>query len=255
MKHRAILWASIAGAASGAVIGCVALAPALWLANGISEATAGRVQLTNAQGTVWHGSAAIALSAGPGSATTQTLPTRIQWRIKPGLGRIHLQLHAQCCTAVPLSARLGVNRVEVDAAHVAFPLAIVQGLGTPWNSLGVAGRANLRWEKVVVSWNEGETTIAGKVQADVVSASTKLTTLPEIGSYRVVVDGGDKPQLALTTQEGALQLSGHGRWVAGKFSFDGWGYAQPGNTAALANLLTLIGERSGDKTKIRFGQK
>mgnify|MGYP006994992472 CR=1 FL=1 len=58
---------------------------------------------------------------------------------------------------------------------------------------------------------------------------------------------------ALETLEGALQLSGSGRWVGSRLHFNGAATAAPGREEALANLLNIIGRRSGARSIISIG--
>ena len=48
-------------------------APATWLASGVFKATQGQVQLQQARGTVWNGSAPLVLTGGQGSADAAAL--------------------------------------------------------------------------------------------------------------------------------------------------------------------------------------
>ncbi|QXW20342.1 type II secretion system protein N (plasmid) [Comamonas aquatica] len=247
--------ASIAGGVLGLAIGCVVAAPASWLAKCIEVASNGQVQLHGAQGTVWNGSALLTLTGGAGSSSALTLPSRLVWTLTPSIGSVAVELNSTCCTAYPIRGKLTPRRFELEPAATTFPLELMQGLGAPWNSIGVAGKLELRWEKLSVSLYQGSQTVTGRIDAVASKVSTKLSTLPDVGTYQLTYKGGDKPQLTVSTKEGQLLINGLGHWSAGKFSFEGTGQAKPESVAALANFLTLLGDRSGDKTKIRFGKK
>ena len=60
-------------------------------------------------------------------------------------------------------------------------------------------------------------------------------------------------QLPLSTQEGALQLSGAGSLGPGGVRFRGEARAAEGDEAALANLLNIIGRREGARSVISIG--
>lgn len=247
--------ASIAGAVLGLAIGGVVSAPASWLAKGVEQASNGHVLLQGAQGTIWRGSALLTLTGGAGSSSALTLPSRLTWTLSPSFGALAVQLDAQCCTAKPIKAKLTPSKFELEPAATSFPLEIMQGLGAPWNSIGIAGGLELHWEKLSVSLYQGSQKVAGKIDAVASKVSSKLSTLPDVGTYQLAFTGGDKPQLTVSTKEGQLQINGSGQWHAGNFFFEGMAQAQPGSAAALANFLTLLGERSGDITKIKFGKK
>ena len=107
---------------------------------------------------------------------------------------------------------------------------------------------------------------AGTVNATLQQASTRLSTIRPIGSYRVHLRGG-KPlganetpaqatpaELSLETLPGSsLQLTGSGQWVGGRLRFSGEAYAVPERAAALNNLLNIIGQRSGERSLITLG--
>ena len=73
---RYALW----GALLGAVTGLVAFAPATWLASAVASASGQRLQLAEARGTVWSGSAVVVLTGGPGSRVAAALPGRLDWQ-------------------------------------------------------------------------------------------------------------------------------------------------------------------------------
>jgi general secretion pathway protein N len=95
-RRAAIRWAT-AGAVLGAVVGVMVFAPATWLASGVASATGQRVQLANARGTLWNGSAQVVLSAGPGSRDARLLPDRLEWQVRPQGLSLQIDLQQPCC--------------------------------------------------------------------------------------------------------------------------------------------------------------
>ena len=71
-------------------------------------------------------------------------------------------------------------------------------------------------------------------------------------NWRWALFGGN--EFKLITLEGGLQLSGSGRWVGSKLSFEGIASAAPGYEAELANLLNIIGRRNGSRSIITLGE-
>jgi general secretion pathway protein N len=71
----------------------------------------------------------------------------------------------------------------------------------------------------------------------------------------VVADtsGGDATRLELSTQSGALQLSGSGQWAASRLRFQGQASAEAGSEAVLGSLLNIIGRRQGALSLISIG--
>ena len=240
------------------MLGAVLLfAPAHWLASGVARASAGQVQLLQPRGTVWNGSAQLVLTGGAASQDAAALPGRLQWQLSPGLRGLHAQLQAACCTTTPLQLHLqprwGGARLAVADHQSQWPAALLTGLGTPWNTLQLQGQLALRTQGVQLDWAAGRMVLAGHTAIDALAMSSRLSTLRPMGSYRFDLQGGDVPQLTLQTLEGSLQLSGSGYWVGQRLRFAGEASAAPEREAALANLLNIIGRRSGARSLITLG--
>ena len=237
-----------AGLVVGTLVAATVWAPARWLGHAVHWASGGQVQLHNAEGRLWQGSAALVLHS-PDRALA--LPSRVHWRMGlQGLG-LTAQLQSACCTpAQPVQLRLSPSGIQVAALQLQLPLAWLQALGTPWNTLGLRGQLQVRSEGLQLAPQDGRWQAVGQWQATAHGVGTALSTLPEVGSYRLRWT----PQgVQLETLRGALQLQGQGQWGARGLHFEGWAQARPERAAELANLLTLLGDKRGDKTKIRWG--
>ena len=250
-------WA-LAGAVAGALPAVAAFAPAHWLAQGVARATQGQVQLLEPRGTVWTGSAQLVLTGGADSQDRATLPGRLQWTLRPQWqGSLQVRLHAPCCTAAPLRLQLQPRwsglRLAVDDHLSRWPAALLAGLGTPFNTLQPQGQLALHTRGLSATWAAGRLALGGQVQLDALGMSSRLSTLRPMGSYRLLLSGGEVPTLALSTLDGALQLSGTGQWVGQRLRFAGEASAAPEREAALANLLNIIGRRSGARSIITVG--
>ena len=126
--------------------------PAPWPA-----ATGQRLQLADARGSVWSGSAVPVLTGGAGSRDASALPGRLQWslgldgaalalRAAPGL------LHQRRTAAAPAARRRppAVQRCRPPAAPSAqWPASWLVGLGTPFNTLAARRR---RWRSAAAAW-------------------------------------------------------------------------------------------------------
>lgn len=248
---------SMLGLLLGVALAVVVFAPAQWLAAGVAQATGARVQLLEPLGTVWSGSARLSLSAGSGSQAHTTLPARVQWRLVPGLQSLRLDLHAPCCLTQPWTWNVapsfsGVRITMADQSSL-WPSDVLAGLGTPWNTLQLKGTLTLSSQQLALQWRDQRWTMAGQVQLDATQMSTSLSTLNPIGSYRMLLVGGESPTLNLSTLEGSLQLTGTGRWALGRLQFDGEATAAPQREQALANLLNIIGQRDGARSILKVG--
>ena len=249
-------WA-VAGALLGGALTLVLCAPAHWLAAGLERATEGQLQLREARGTLWTGSARLVLSGGEGSRDALALPSRVQWQLRPHWRGMRLQLETGCCTPQPLQVRLLLHwqglEAQVQDQQSQWPAGLLTGLGTPWNTAQIQGQLQLRTQGLRLQWLAGRWRSEGQVQLDAMGVSSRLSTLRPMGSYRLVFDGGDAPRLTLSTLEGHLQLSGSGQWVGQRLRFNGEATATPGREAALANFLNIIGRRSGARSIISLG--
>jgi general secretion pathway protein N len=245
------------GLAAGVLCAVVVFAPARWLANAVERATEGRVLLRDARGTLWNGSAQIALTGGAGSADAMALPDRVDWRVRPRWDGARAQFAVACCTVQPLELRahlaLGGVLIQVADGQSQWPASLVAGLGTPWNTLQFDGEMVLSTQSLSVEWVQGRLAIAGRAELRAQRLSSRLSTLRPMGSYRITVLGGATPTLQLETLEGALQLAGSGQWVGSRLRFTGTASAAPDSESALSNLLNIIGRRSGPRSIISIG--
>lgn len=197
------------------------------------------------------------LTGGGASQDSAALPGRLEWQLRPSWSGLRLQVNATCCTQQPLQAlvqlKLGQVRVALQDSSSQWPAAVLAGLGTPWNTLQPQGQLVLQTQGLQAVWSAGRMVLAGRAQVDAMAMSSRLSTLRPMGSYRLELTGGDVPTLNLSTLQGALQLSGSGQWVGQRLRFTGEATAAPDREAALANLLNIIGRRSGARSLITVG--
>ena len=249
-------WAA-AGIGLGLAIALVLFIPASWLAARVERATAGRVVLAEPRGTLWNGSANVRLTGGEGSNDMMSLPSPVHWRIRPRWNGFRAELATACCTPEPLALRvrpgIGHTAIHVEDGRSQWPASLLAGLGTPWNTLQLEGELILSTRDLSVEWVEGRLALAGQAELQAQRIASRLSTLRPMGSYRITVSGGATPNLQLQTLDGALQLSGSGQWVGSRLHFNGVATAAPGREEALANLLNIIGRRSGGRSVITMG--
>ena len=262
-RGAALRWA-IGGVAVGLVVALVAFAPAAWLANSVAGATAQRLLLADARGTVWNGSAVAVLTGGEGSRDASSLPGRLSWTLRPkGLG-LELQLQHACCLndSVALRVRPGFGRTEFTLVPTGgwigqWPAGLLGGLGTPFNTMQLGGTVRLESKGLRIESVQGRTIVDGRIDFDIVEASSRLSTLPALGSYRMSISGDAANPgislLSLSTAGGPLQLSGSGSWGPSGVRFRGEARASAAEEAALSNLLNIIGRRDGARSVISIG--
>lgn len=262
-RGAALRW-SVAGIAVGMLLALVLFAPAAWVAGAVASATGQRVLLSDARGTIWDGSAIAVLTGGEDSRDASSLPGRLGWRLRPqGLG-LELQLQHACCLngTVALRVRPGLGRTEYTLVPPAgwvgqWPAALLSGLGTPWNTMQLGGMVRLESRSLRIESVQGRWIVDGRADFDVVEASSRLSTLDSLGSYRMSLSGDSANPgislLSLSTASGALQLSGSGTWGPAGVRFRGEARAAAIEESTLSNLLNIIGRRDGARSVISIG--
>ncbi len=254
------IWAWL-GAVAGLLLAVTVVAPAHWLAYGIGQLTAQRLQLQSAQGTVWNGRAQLTLGSEDSLAPRTALPGELAWQLQPHWQGLRVRLSAACCLdgtwtwdLQPRWLGLQVLPEDRDARQpLRLPSALLAGLGTPWNTLQLEGTLALSTQSLVLDLGQDHPRLQGQLQLQALAMSTALSPLRPVGSYALTLEGGLAPTLALRTLEGGLQLQGKGQWRQGQLQFTGDAQAAPGQEEALANLLNIIGRRSGARSILQVG--
>ena len=267
------------GAALGLLAGAALFAPAQWLADGLQQASDGRLLLAQARGSLWDGSAVLVLTGGAGSRDAAVLPGRLQWQLRPHWQGLRLLARQDCCLNGDLQVLLqpgwgGYALVLGTAPAVAanaqpavagvtqtvighWPAAWLVGLGTPWNTLQLGGLLQLASPGFTLQSVQGRLRLQGALALELRGVSSRVSTLPTLGSYRLSLQGpgaaGEAATLQLLTLDGALRLSGSGQWAGSKLRFRGDAQAAEGQAPALANLLNIIGRRQGALSVISIG--
>ena len=271
---------SVAGVVAGLLVGTALAAPASWLADALGEASGGRLQLAEARGTVWNGSAVAVLTGGSGSRDAAALPGRLHWTLRPGWRGLRIGMRQDCCipdlltlqlspawsgytltvgaadpAAVPAPGAPGAPEAPREWGH--WPAAWLAGLGAPFNTLALGGTLRLASPGLVVQSVQGRLRLEGRLDAELLDVRSRLSPLPVLGSYRLALQGtpggGETALVTLATLGGALQMNGQGQWSGGRLRFRGEARAAPGQDAALANLLSLIGRRQGAVSSLLIG--
>jgi general secretion pathway protein N len=256
-------WA-VLGIVVGALIAFIANLPAAWVAGAVAAATQQRVILADARGTLWSGSAVALLTGGPQSRDASALPGRLEWTLAPRPLGLELKATHACCLngSVVLQIKPGIGRIGVTLLPTPgwvgqWPSAWLGGLGTPWNTLQLGGAVRLASPGVTIESVQGRWRVTGRADIELLSVSSRMTTLGTLGNYRMSVSGsgaqGGVSQLNLSTQDGALQLSGDGTLGPSGVRFRGEARAAAADEPALNNLLNIIGRREGARSVISIG--
>jgi general secretion pathway protein N len=252
------VWAwALAGALLGTLWATLQWAPAVWLQRAAFAASEGHVVLRASQGTLWHGSAQFGLAGGSGSSDSARLPGRVQWDLALGFSGLQLALRADCCTTqahnLTLTPGLHHWRLHLTAGESTWPAAVLSGLGTPWNTVQLQGPLLLKTPGLSLVSAVDRVSLDGSLSLDLPALSSRLSTLRPLGSYRLLVQGGEQPSLDLRTLEGSLQLQGRGQWTGAHLRFEGEARADAAHEAELSNLLNIMGRRDGARSVITLG--
>jgi general secretion pathway protein N len=259
--------AAVFGAGCGALLAAVIFAPARWVASALEAVSQGRVVVGETTGTVWQGGGVLTLTGGPGSRDAWTLPGRIGWTLGLAGAGLRVALTQDCCLPAPLVWRaeggtggltLSLEPPRAGEPLAQWPAAWLAALGTPWNTLQPAGVVRLSSPGLRMAWAQGRWRLQGALRAEFVGMSSRLSTLPVLGSYRAELTAGGEtglavPTVSVVTLEGPLQLSAQGQWAGDRWRLRGEARAQPGSAAALQNLLNLIGRRDGERAILSIG--
>lgn len=259
------LWALV-GALLGGLLCLLAFFPARWIVDPIATASGQRILLRDARGSIWSGSAVLVLAGGAGSRDAQALPGRLNWQLHAGRSAavpdqatqdrgwgVGASVEHACCQKQPLQLFWSPFQQVFQLSDLDWrlPAQVLAGLGTPWNTLSLEGRIQLSSSFLQWSKSLDAASMRGSLELKALSLSSRLSTLRPLGSYRMLMDvrsaqSGAGLGLELGTLQGALRLSGKGQQLAGHWRFQGQAQAEPGQDAALANILNLIGNRGGD---------
>lgn len=261
--RRGAGWWAVGGAVAGLGLATLAFAPAAWLARAVDSASGGRILLAEADGTLWSGSALPVLTGGPGSKDAAVLPSRLGWSLRPFWGGLRLSLNQECCIAPGLQVELrpGLKQWRVAVLPPAetvgqWPAGWLEGLGAPWNTLKPGGQLRIATRQLELVSGAAGWQMSGQADLELLRASSRLSTLDPLGTYRVRLSGqpAGATQLNLSTLDGALLLNGNGQLgQKGGLRFRGDARAAPGAEAALNNLLNIIGRRQGAQSVISIG--
>ncbi|KHK51886.1 general secretion pathway protein GspN [Ralstonia sp. A12] len=256
---RRLLWCGVALLAVGVTV--ISQYPAAWAAERVASATGQRVLLADPQGSIWHGSATLALTAGNGGADATVLPGRLSWSVDmlPLLtGTLRAHVAHDRALEQPVALTVTPSNWQAEAGAIKLPASLLEGIGAPFNTLKLDGRLRAQWTPLSGQFGRGKgqpDTVQGALTVTVEQVSSSLSRVRPLGSYQAVLSfggaGGGPMQLALSTLAGPLSLQGQGTLGQGAH-FDGVASATPESEPQLIGLLSLLGPRDGSHYRLRF---
>lgn len=230
--------------------------PAVKLAQPLETATGGRLTLLDAQGTIWQGSAVLGAVPGQNEPGAALLPGRFSWKLSPLVlfGRVDLLLENTAVLAQPLTLKGSWREQQLSPGGLTLPMDGFAGLGAPFNTLALNGRARFSWQALHLERAGGGMGVNGLMQLEVDDVASRLYLMKSLGAYRLNIDcRGQQALFELETVHGPLLLRGVGKIENGRFQFSGKAEAETGQEEALENLLNLLGRRQKENGKTVIG--
>jgi len=220
------------------VLGLIAMAPASLISDWAYRQSAGHVQLTQANGTVWNGHAILALQ-GNNAGETAAIGT-LRWEISPLqllLGKGYAVLYWN--DAPPAWLTMDTKRWHIEHAAMDFPASALARFVPAMQAAQLQGQINIHAESLIFTPDA----IQGEILIDWMQASSPLSAVSPLGDYRLSLKGEQNSlAIALTTLEGALVLDGSGMWSPGSgLRFEGNAKAAADQEKPLADLLRILG--------------
>ncbi len=218
-------------------------APATLIDARLEQASAGRLRLAEASGTLWSGTGQIEIRD---ANRSNGVAKSIAWRIRPAyLLRGKLQYEITLDRAPRhFPVTISPARVEVADADINLPAAAL-GVGVPKLApLGLTGDMLLH----IARLGFGRDSIQGSATLQWRGAGSAFTRISPLGDYELRLQGdGAAVRASLRTLKGPLQLDGQGSWTSGRNpAFLGNARVPPPQYQQLAPLLRMIAVERGD---------
>ena len=236
---------AMAALGAGAYLVFLVLAtPASFIAARARAAAPGRIEMSEATGSLWSGSARARIAA-PGG---HLIFDRIEWRLAPDrliAGRIAFDIKAAGHGIVGHGqlAR-GFTRWElrdVEATGEVDSLVPLAPLAATWRPEGT-----IEISTPSLDWNDNDA--RGDLRAEWKNAALSISEVRPLGTYRLDAHAeGGPAQLTIATTGGALRITGQGTFTPpSSLKVSGEARAEGAQAKALDPLLDLMGPRRPD---------
>lgn len=234
--------------------GMLSQLPASGVAGIVASYSHNTVLLSNSEGTLWNGSAQLALKSSENEVVV--LPGRVQWKMglaPAGLKGV-LSIPAVGGDLQKISWVLAPASGYLEAGQLRMPARILMGLGAPFNTLGLEGDFNIEWPAFRWSYRTMAPVTPVSSKIEVLGLSTRVTPVSPIGSYAVVIQSGPAGgSFDLSTRSGPLILTGHGEFQPARgFHFDGQAASDASMQGQLNGLLSILGKQEGEVTRLHY---
>jgi general secretion pathway protein N len=145
----------------------------------------------------------------------------------------------------PIEFTLKPNALSLSGNQIELPPELMEVLGGPWRSLHLRGKLIIRWTEL--TW---DSVTRGLVEVEFVNATSQISPVKPLGSYRLAFQLNQEVSIELSTIEGVLQLAGKGNIEKSRLTFQGNAMVRPESLDSLIGLLSIIGKKDG--TVYRF---
>ncbi|HYH40487.1 MAG TPA: type II secretion system protein N [Burkholderiales bacterium] len=231
------------------------LAPASVFAWGVGRATDGMILLEGVDGGLWRGRAARIAFAAPG--TRPQALGNLTWdiavlRLFRGQLAVQLTLGGEGAKGAGMLV-VKPHALVLSQSSLAFPAAALATAFPALSFVSPGGEIALRAQDLAMAGDA----VSGQAELDWIDASSALSPVKPLGTYRVRLAGKEGPaQFAVTTISGALEISGSGAWSRKTgLSFTGLARATASGAPKLQNLLQLLGPDDGSGARrLHFSQ-
>lgn len=231
---------------------CAALAvlPARWMMAVLPSDLP--VAMVNATGTIWSGTATIALGT-PERRRSVVEPVHWQFSFAPG-PRLQLS-HPWLRGPVILSPSW--RGIGLSAQTLQLPAAALGALDARIAAVSPGGELSVKWPATFIG-PISRAPGAKLLEAQWRNAVSTLASVRPLGDYTLTLTQAAAGQatLMLGTKQGPLMLNGSGILSKQQFQFDGTAQVDPSakaeTQAALRDLLAMLGPRQNNVTLLRF---
>lgn len=204
------------------VITLAVMAPATLLGNAVAEASSGRIRLIDAKGTLWSGSATLALA----NAGRAPLTRRTDWRLTPlgllrGSIRWEIALHG-ASNRIPIE--LSPKGFRIGPADLMLQPDVLTAIVPSLAPLSLSGTFEIATDGIAFDRSEPHGTAAVLWR----SAGSRHAGSDVLGNYRFLFTlKGRSIAMRAHTLDGPVMLTGDGTWTAGKFTGHPFSIAVP----------------------------
>ncbi|NYT86006.1 type II secretion system protein N [Pollutimonas harenae] len=231
---------------------CAALAilPARWIMAAIPDHWP--LAVVDANGTLWSGSATLALGA---REHQRTLPAPLRWNTSwsqgPKLTATHPWLNG------PVTFKPVWSGLSISGQSMQLPASALATLDARIAAIGPAGTLSIKWPATIVG-TAARPAGTSLLKAQWVDAASALTFIRPLGSYTLLLSQAASGliDVTLSTQQGPLILRGKGMLDSNKgLQFDGTAQADQAASddihAALQDVLAALGPQRNNLTLLR----